>query len=119
MVEAGGLKGSIHLGSASYGSAEVLSRDEEPTSGDEEDVLDSGNEADISQGSMPLFNISIMHDEDTHKCKAHELTHKSDIDFAAWRDKAIHEGVVDIQEQDKQYMTILILVKSHQRTLTG
>ena len=70
-------------------------------SGGEEDVLDSANEADVSQGNLSLLDISTTDDEDTCKCKAHELTHKNDTDFAAWRDKLIHDGVVGIQERDK------------------
>ena len=30
----------------------------------------------------------------------HEHAHKSDTDFAAWRDKLIHEGVMGIQKWD-------------------
>ena len=90
---------SVHLGAASDGSIEVLSADE--ASGGKEDVLDSANEADVSQGSMSLLDISTTDDEDTRKCKACELTRKNDTDFAAWRDKLIHDGVVGIQEQDK------------------
>ena len=63
-------------------------------------MLDSANEADVSQGSMSLLDISATDDEDTHKRKAHELAHKSDIDFTAWKDKLISEGVKGIQEQD-------------------
>ena len=37
-------------------------------------------------------------DEDTCKCKARELAHKSDIDCAVWKDKLISEGVKGIQE---------------------
>ena len=70
------------------------------TSGGEDDVLDSANKADISQGSMSLLDISATDNEDTCKCKACELAHKSDIDFAAWKDILICEGVAGIQEQD-------------------
>ena len=90
--------GSVHLRTASDGSVEVLSGDE--ASGGEDNVLDSANEADISQGSMSLLDISTMDDEDTHKCKVHELVRKSDTDFAAWKDKLISEGVKGIQERD-------------------
>ena len=62
--------------------------------------MDSTNEADVSQGSMSLLDISTADDEDTRKHKACELAHKSDTDFAVWRDKLIHDGVVGIQEQD-------------------
>ena len=62
--------------------------------------MDSANEADISQGSMSLLDISATDDEDTRKCKACKLAHKSDTDFAVWKDKLICEGVTGIQEWD-------------------
>ena len=68
-------------------------------SGGEEDVLESANEADVSQGSMSLLDISTTDDDDTRKCKACELN--TDTDFAAWRDKLIRDGVVGIQECDR------------------
>ena len=52
----------------------------------------------MSQGSMSLLDISATDDEDTRKCKACELARKSDIDFAAWKDKLISKGVKGIQE---------------------
>ena len=65
------------------------------------DVLDSANEADVSQGSMSLLDISTADDEDTLKRKAWELACKIDTNFTAWRDKLICDGVVGIQEQNK------------------
>ena len=95
--EASRHEGSVHSQAASDGSVEVLSADE--ASGGDEDVLDSTNEADISQGSMSLLDISAADDKDTHKRKVRELAHKSDTDFMAWRDKLIHDRVaVGIQE---------------------
>ena len=88
---------SVHLRTVSDGSVKVLSGDE--ASGGEDDVLDSAHEADISQGSMSLLDITT-DDEDTRKCKARELARKTDTDFAVWKDKLIHEGVMGIQEQD-------------------
>ena len=89
---------SVHLGTASVGSIEVLSGDE--ASGGKDDVLDSADEADVSQGSMSLLDISATDNEDTHKCKACELARKSDTDFVAWKEKLISEGVKGIQERD-------------------
>ena len=89
---------SVHLGVASVGSIEVLSGDE--ASGGKDNVLDSANEADVSQGSMSLLDISATDNEDTRKCKACELARKSDTDFAAWKEKLISEGVKGIQEWD-------------------
>ena len=53
----------------------------------------------MSQGSMSLLDVSTI-DDDTRKCKAHELASKSDTDFVAWKDKLIREGVTGIQERD-------------------
>ena len=89
---------SVHSGAASVGSVEVLSGDE--ASEGEDDVLDSANEADVSQGSMSLLDISATDDEETRKSKACDLAHKSDTDFAAWKDKLISEGVKGIHERD-------------------
>ena len=49
----------------SVGSVEVLSGDE--ASVGEDDVFDSANEADVSQGSMSLLDISATDEEDTRK----------------------------------------------------
>ena len=81
---------------ASEGSVKVLSADE--ASRGKEDALDSANEADVSQGSMSLLDISTADDEDTHKRKVCELARKSDTDFTVSRDKLICEGVAGIQE---------------------
>ena len=58
----------VCLQTVSIGSVEVLSEDE--ASGGEDDALDSANEADVSQGSMSLLDISATDDEDTRKHKA-------------------------------------------------
>ena len=79
-------------------SVEVLSGDE--ASEGEDDVLDLANEADVSQGSMSLLDISANDDEDTRKCKACELACKYDTNFLAWKDQLISEGVKGIQEWD-------------------
>ena len=63
--------------------------------------MDSANEADVSQGSMSLLDISTTDDEDTCKRKVRELTCKIDTDFTAWRDKLICDGVAGIEEWDK------------------
>ena len=91
-------EGSVHLRTVSDGSVKVLSGDE--ASGGEDNVLDSANEADVSQGSVSLLDISTTDDEDTHKCKACKVACKSDIDFTVWKDKLIHEGVMGIPEWD-------------------
>ena len=55
------------LQTVSDGSVKVISGDE--ASGGKDDVLDSANEADVSQGSVSLLDISATDDEDTRKCK--------------------------------------------------
>ena len=54
----------------------------------------------MSQGSIPLLDISATDDEETRKCKARELACRSDTDFAAWKEKQIGEGVKGIEERD-------------------
>ena len=56
---------------ASIGSIEVLSGDE-ASGDDDDDALYFANEADVSQGSMSLLDISVSDNEDTHKCKARD-----------------------------------------------
>ena len=82
----------------SAGGVEVLSGDE--ASGGEHDVSSSTDEADVSQGSIPLLNISAASDEETHKHKVRDLACRSDTDFAAWKEKQISEGVKGIEEWD-------------------
>ena len=60
----------------------------------------STDEADVSQGSIPLLNISTTDDEETRKCKVCELACRSDTDFAAWKEKQISEDVKGIEERD-------------------
>ena len=90
---------SAHSQTASIASVEVLSGDE-ASGGDDEDASYSTNEADVSQGSMSLLDISISDEEDTHKRKVHELARKSDTNFMAWKDKLISDGVTGLQERD-------------------
>ena len=82
------------------GSIEFLFGDEASGDNDDDDALYSANEAHVSQGSMFLLDISISDDEDTRKRKAHELAHKSDTDFAVWKDKLISNGMTGLQEWD-------------------
>ena len=55
----------------------------------------------MSQGSIPLLHISATDDEETRKLKARELAHRSDTDFAAWKEKEISKGMKGIEERDK------------------
>ena len=90
--------GSAHSQTVSITSIEVLSGDE--AIGDDDDASYSANEADVSQGSMSLLDISISDNEDTGKCKVREHAHKSDTDYAAWKDKRISDGTTGFQEHD-------------------
>ena len=60
----------------------------------------SPDEGDVSQGTVSLLDISVSNDEDTHKCKAREVAHKNDTNFAAWKDKLISDGTTGLQERD-------------------
>ena len=62
---------SVHLAAASVGSIEVLSGDQ--ASEGEHDVSYSTDEADVSQGSIPLLDISASDDDETRKRKARGL----------------------------------------------
>ena len=55
----------------------------------------------MSQGSIPLLDISATDDEETRKCKAREVARRSDTDFTAWKEKEVNKGVKGIEEQDK------------------
>ena len=89
---------SVHSVAALVGGVEVLSGDE--ASGGEHNVSYSTDEADVSQGSIPLLDISAADDEETRKRKVHDLARRSDTDFAAWKEKQISEGMKGIEEQD-------------------
>ena len=75
---------SVHSVAASVGGVEVLSGDE--ANGGEHDVSYSTDEADVSQGSIPLLDISATDDEETHKCKVREVAHISDTDRGVERE---------------------------------
>ena len=63
--------------------------------------LYSADEGDVSQGTVSLLDISVSDDEDTRKCKAHEVARKNDTDFAAWKDKVIMwQDDMGLQERD-------------------
>ena len=59
------------------------------------------NEADVSQVSIPLLNISATDDEETCKRKAREHACRSDTDFTVWKEKEVNKGMKGIEEQDK------------------
>ena len=70
-------------------------------SGGEHDISYSTDEADVSQGSIPLLDISASDNDETHKHKACELACRSDTAFAAWKEKQISDGVKGIEEWDQ------------------
>ena len=90
---------SVRSATASVRSVEVLSGDE--ASEGEHDVSYSTDEADVSQGSIPLLDISASDDDETRKRKARELACRSDTAFAAWKEKQISDGVKGIEERDQ------------------
>ena len=83
---------------ASVRGVEILSGDE--ARGGEDNVSYSADKADVSQGSIPLLDISATDNEDACKCKAHELARRSNTNFATWKEKLISEGVKGIEEWD-------------------
>ena len=58
------------------------------------------DEADVSQVSIPLLDISATDDEETRKHKVWDLACRSDTDFAAWKEKQISEGIKGTEERD-------------------
>ena len=90
---------SVRSAAASVGSIEVLSGDQ--ASEGEHDVSYSTDEADVSQGSIPLLDISASDDDETRKRKARELACRSDTAYAAWKEKQISDGVKGIEERDQ------------------
>ena len=61
----------------------------------------STDEADVSQGSIPLLDISASDDDETRKRKAHDYACKSDTAYAAWKEKQTSDGVKGIEERDQ------------------
>ena len=61
----------------------------------------STDEADVSQGSIPLLDISASDDDETRKRKAHEYVRRSDTAYAAWKEKQTSDGVKGIEERDQ------------------
>ena len=84
---------------ASARSVEVLSGDE--ASEGKHDVSYSTDEADVSQGSIPLLDISASDDDETRKHKAREVARRSDTAFATWKEKQINDGIKGIEEWDQ------------------
>ena len=90
---------SVHLATASVGSIEVLSEDQ--ASEGEHDVSYSTDEADVSQGSIPLLDISASDDDETRKRKACEYARRSDTAYATWKEKQTSDGIKGIEEWDQ------------------
>ena len=90
---------SVRLAAASVGRVEVLSGDQ--ASEGEHDVSYSTDEADVSQGSIPLLDISASDDDETHKHKAREYACRSDTAYAVWKEKQTSDGVKGIEERDQ------------------
>ena len=59
----------------------------------EHDISYSTDKADVSQGSIPLLDISASDDDETRKRKARDLARRSDTAYTAWKEKQISDGV--------------------------
>ena len=90
---------SVRSTAVSVGSVEVLSRDQ--ASEGEHDVSYSTDEVDVSQGSIPLLDISASDDDETCKRKARDYARRSDTVYAAWKEKQTSDGVKGIEERDQ------------------
>ena len=90
---------SVRLAAASVRSIEVLSGDQ--ASEGEHDASYSTDEADVSQGSIPLLDISASDDDETRKCKVRDYARKSDTAYATWKEKQTSDGVEGIEERDQ------------------
>ena len=90
---------SVRSAAALVACVEVLSGDE--ASEGEHDISYSTDEADVSQGSIPLLDISASDDDETRKRKACELACRSDTAFTTWKEKQISDGVKGIEERDQ------------------
>ena len=90
---------SVCSAAASVGSVEVLSGDQ--ASEGEHDVSYSTNEADVSQGSIPLLDISASDDNETRKRKARDYARRSDTAYATWKEKQTSDGIKGIEEWDQ------------------
>ena len=55
----------------------------------------------MSQGSIPLLDISASDNDETRKRKACELACRSDMAFATWKEKQISDGIKGIEERDQ------------------
>ena len=90
---------SVRSAAVSVGSIEVLSGDQ--ASEGEHDMSYSTDEADVSQGSIPLLDISASDDDETRKRKARESARRSDTAYAAWKEKQTSDGIKGIEEWDQ------------------
>ena len=61
----------------------------------------SPDEADVSQGSIPLLDISASDDDETRKRKAHDYARRRDTAYAAWKEKQTSDGVKGMEERDQ------------------
>ena len=79
-----GSQGSTHSCSASLEIVSVHNDDEDTTAHSEEDVPHSDDEANLSQGTLSLPDISASNDEDARKAIVRETTQKSDVQYSNW-----------------------------------
>ena len=90
---------SVRSAVVSVGSVEVLSGDQ--ASEGEHDASYSTDEVDVSQGSIPLLDISASDNDETRKCKARDYARRSDTAYAVWKEKQTSDGVKGMEEWDQ------------------
>ena len=61
----------------------------------------STDEADVSQGSIPLLDISASDDDETRKRKGRDYACRSDTAYATWKEKQTSDGIKGIEERDQ------------------
>ena len=99
--DASGSPRSIHSCSASLEIVSVHDNNDDTATHREEDAPHSDNEANMSQGTLSLPDISASDDEDTRKAIVHEAMWKSDIQYGNWREGQICQGNDSISQRDK------------------
>ena len=108
---------SVHSAAVSVKSIEVLSGDQ--ASEGEHDVSYSTDKADVSQGSIPLLDISASDNDETRKHKVHEYARRSDTAYAAWKEKQTSDGTEGIEEWDQMVNNYTNDVYYLPRCITG
>ena len=75
--------------------------DDDNTAAAEEDAPHSDDEANLSQGTVSLSDISVSDGKDARKAIACEAAWRSDVKYSNWQHEQIHQGNEDISQWDK------------------